>query len=56
MKEVVIPLPPDLLRRIDELARRDERTRPAEIRYLLRWAVESAEAELQRQEVAQWSA
>ncbi len=43
MKEVVVPVPVELLRRIDELARQDERSRPAEIRYLLRLAVEALE-------------
>ena len=40
MKEVVVPLPVELLRQIDELARQNERSRVAQIRFLLRRALE----------------
>jgi len=44
MPQVVIPLPSELLASIERLAERDERSRPAEIRYLLKQAVFEAEA------------
>jgi predicted transcriptional regulator len=43
MRLQTIPLPEDLHDRVSRLAERDERTRPAEIRWLLLKAVEAAE-------------
>jgi hypothetical protein len=44
MPQVTIPLPGDLLDRIGRLARHDERSRPAEMRWLLSRAVSLAES------------
>ena len=43
MKDVLVGLPVELFERIDALARRDDRTRPGQIRWLLGQAVRLAE-------------
>ena len=45
MRLRTIPFPEDLLERVGRLAERDERTVPAEVRWLLARAVERAENE-----------
>ena len=43
MKDVLVGLPVELFERLDALARRDDRTRPGQIRWLLGQAVQLAE-------------
>jgi hypothetical protein len=47
--EVVVLVPQELLLAIEQMAERDERSRPAQIRYLLRQAVARSEREVSEQ-------
>ena len=47
MVDIIISLPPDLLEEIERLAKEEERTRRAQVRYLLRLGLEVAKARRQ---------
>lgn len=47
MVDIIISLPPELLEEIERLAKEEERTRRAQVRYLLRLGLEVAKARRQ---------
>ena len=52
MPQVIVPLPDDLHEAVTRSAEQNERSRPAEIRYLLRAALEKQTAVRERQEAS----